>query len=285
MKKLYLIIAAMVLASSFAGCNENKVAETTAVTTAEEITVAITDAETKATDTAVQTETAAVTTEYKRPEFNTSKFNTTVEDFKKTFESLIDPSLYDASTSDKYISYYLKYESSKQTNYNFDNTVKLYDGKTITLPTSYKDISTFGWTTRYKPEQFISGGVQTGIDYKNASGEEVILWTVGNAALEECTYHELQIDIYKLTSDIDGKNVTRYYKKNPSMKFILNNGITEESSMEDVIKAVGTPKTASFMESDNTIRLSYIKTENDISHSAAFTFSADSGKMIKIEIS
>lgn len=183
-----------------------------------------------------------------------------IEQFNKKVSGLVDTSKYDhedQKTTDGKgyfcCSYKLLYKN--QVPYNFDYSINFSNGSSITLPISFSEMKKTDWTTETEDNYQINNKVKSGIRYTNSAGEEITLWAHNlsdsdekvNVNLSDSSFYEAQLTVY----DYSGK------KSDTAPEFTVMNGIHQDSTMEDVIKALGAPTCISYNPKSSSVNLYY----------------------------
>lgn len=254
-KKIFLILTAIILVVSvFSGCGSKK---------------AVSSDKSASSESAVS----------KNSVENSKK----IEQFNKKVSGLVDTSKYDhkdrKSTDGKSYdscSYSLLYKN--QVPYNFDYSINFSNGSSITLPISFSEMKKTDWTTETEDNYQISNKTKSGIRYTNSAGEEITLWAHNpsdsdeevNVNLSDSSFYEAQLTVY----DYSGK------KSDTAPEFTVMNGIHQDSTMEDVIKALGAPTYIMYYPESSKVHLYYNEySEADYSNSISLNFIDDGEHM------
>lgn len=167
-----------------------------------------------------------------------SEYITDTESFKAAVGELVDLSKY-SITDDKadMVSYAIKSEAKED--YKLDFKVEIGDGTEFTLPVKLPDLAAKGWnlTENSKPEEEFEPEYGTSGTIENSKGERLRIEAYNpgpqTVAFKECTVDSVDFVIYSI---ID-------FKKNEDLPdFTVFGNITKDSTIEDVIKTLGNPK-------------------------------------------
>ncbi len=169
---------------------------------------------------------------------------TTKEELVSVVGSLVDLSKYDDLnesdlTSSTSYTYNLKSENKKE--YDLDYKVKLGDGTEFTMPITIKDMEAKGWKIKTPSDQKISSGYMTWEVLENNSGKSIRV-SVYNATdkkvtTKDCTvigFEGEQYDILDISSRFES-----------AIDFTVCGSITQNSTLEDIIKKLGEPTSIS----------------------------------------
>lgn len=265
LKKLLAILAALSMVLSLAACgsyeitiekkDEEKVASDSVDKNEEEFEENEEEEEETEEETEEDTEEE---TEEEAEEDNSDKLSTKAE-VKKFLSKYIDLDEYPNETDDTYLSYSMDYDYDEKV--SFDYTLKV-NGKKISFPAKYDDVKALGLkfaSTMYNEKSEQNGNTTAmGWDFKVPGG--------GLVEIESVNFD----DYAKPITDLDfyGARVYGYgfdhkekefVKKDSYTKFKINDTITAESTVEDVVEEFGVPANiyVGFSEYYTSIVLTY----------------------------
>lgn len=266
-KLLALVMVLAIAATLFGGCGEEKAPATTAAT----------DAPTEApTETAGGTTTA---TWEPAPE----GYITSTDAFLSKMEELLDMSLYETPDMRESSG---SIDIKERITYDFDYTVKLNDDTGFTMPCTYADLEKQGWTCRNDPDQEVKASSIAIAYFTNAAGQEVLIHGYNTSdktiAFRECQFAAMG---YTMRSRYSGE------WESDAPTFTICETITEKSTLEDIIAALGDPSNVQYFQTrgdDGSYLYTSISatfTQKDGIGTLRFEFSGDTGSIVEMEYS
>ena len=210
-----------------------------------------------------------INNETKKPVKNnvSRKGFTSSEDFLERIENYIDMPLYkvdryytDGQEYSTTINLSLKYEHKKP--FNFDYKIKI-DNETIRLPISFADMKMTSFSTNIEDDYQISNKMIYDLKYTTSEGRTFTVSTSNFDAYFEddevfcdiidCSFNEFEVYPYDL-KDTD----PLYYERDESIADFEIQGITADSTVEDVLTAIKNPTGISYNEADDLIMINYL---------------------------
>lgn len=112
-----------------------------------------------------------------------------------------------------------------------------YNGETYTLPTTFQEITKMGFTLEeeYDDNYELRAGYEELLILNGADGYMDAMIRVNNKTDEDILLEECIVDYFYI------ENEAAYYNEEPIPDFVFGNGLTFESSYEDVEAYFGTP--------------------------------------------
>ncbi len=211
------------------------------------------------------------------------------EDFTSKIGKLVDLSKYSDLTEDEFKSpkskvYCYSIKSENAQTYNFKYSVVPEASTQLTLPISYKDLEAMGWNLRRSKDQEVEPGYGVSSSVSNDSGK-IFFVSLYNRTDSVKTVAECEV--LGVSFAIQDKNSSGVSTNNV-MKFTIDNTITENSTMEEIIDYYGAPSEIEYSVYFNEDG-SYNYGEYEISFcnnavldKIIFTFSADTGKISNV---
>lgn len=201
-------------------------------------------------------------------------FATNTDEFDTKISKLIDVAKYKRTESDDgdEIGYtIIENKYSAKLNYK----VTFADGQSITVPTTLEKIKKAGWTTESAEDKKIDNKSSLFIyaeTFKNSKGEQIYLYPENlidrsengtvELPLSECDFTTVQITLNE--SDGRDNGVLKYKQAEGATVFKCGN-IDNYSTIKEVIKAVGEPKSITYIADNNNIMLEFEKLDDKMS--------------------
>lgn len=196
----------------------------------------------------------------KKPAVNSGSrtgFASSTTEFLDKIGELVDLSLYEIDQDEGYVELELKEEYQKSFNFNYKINI---GSNSIILPVTYTDMKNSAFLTDVSDDKKISNEFEFGVTYEDADGKEFTLNTTNTDALmndeevecniTDCTFYGFNVYVYE--EDADG-NIE---KDTETADFNIY-GINNDSTVEDVIRAMNNPTYISFDADYNTIEIEY----------------------------
>ncbi len=199
------------------------------------------------------------------------KYITSKDAFVDKMEELLDLSLYDeldeyGSSDFNGYSYCLKVENEKD--YDLDYTIMLGDGSSFTMPITFSELSEKGWVLFRDTDRELGAGFMTQSSIRNAVGK-VISVAAYNPTEEAFTFQEGTV----IALEAQQYSIDDFTKKlSDAVDFTVCDSLTNNSTLEDIIKRLGNPTsiTCSLYFNDEQYRCSDIEVEY-IQESSAYS--------------
>lgn len=156
----------------------------------------------------------------------------------------------------------------------------MYDGVSIKLPATLKDISEYGWSfapgQNYNKESSIHAGlmIETVFANKNNKLINVFFYNESNSSvkLDECPIVRVEIPTNNIVT------------KNDSYGDFNVNGVSNASAITDIIQSLGAPSHF-HADSKSVYTLDWFKSEDDRRNKISVTISLDDDCVISIAVS
>lgn len=258
MKKIVAIIMAVLMMSAmFVGCSKTNDPPANNVVNPD-LNHDDIEADDKNNSQSVDKNDADETT--KKPESNNgthSSFASSADEFIENIGELVDISMYEVDEDDGYVELSLKDEYKKS--FNFDYKIDI-DGDSITLPVSFADMKKSAFSTEVTDNEKISNEFEFSVIYTTDDEKEFSLYTTNLNSLfddaekecdiKDCIFYQFGVYVYE--EDADGNIV----KDAETAGFDIC-GITGDSTVEDVLKAVKNPTYITYDADYNSIEIDY----------------------------
>lgn len=191
-------------------------------------------------------------------------FACSMSEFEEKISKLLDLELFsydEEDFEDDYIQINLKSENKKS--FDFDYTIKIGNEK-IVLPVSFTEMKNSAFKTEINEDFPVSNKITRGPEYTTSDGKVFTLWTTNLDALfddadmeceiKDCIFYKFKASVY---DEEFNDNDTVYYEKNEDVADFDIYGITPDSTVEDVIAAMGNPTYITYSEESNSISIAY----------------------------